>query len=1106
MISGMQLRQRCSVFLLFIKFCLIFARPDFKWQENFELLRHRQPVSKEEPLRCVDSWICHCHCVAACMIGLLIHFCLIIVISLNRFKESLRENLKGRTNRLEYDVTLLPSTRVLDNMEMIESIECTEETVRISSFLGSDVNDLIERFQLHSVLVAGKEWGCSYDQYGNLGPTHRRILDKYIQKEQIILKTKKCSPLEAFSKHSIEMRSEPNDQYQMQDEMRGHTKPQTINENTTQDASGFQHSSRRSSIISIPPIELGPDESSFPMKDTVFLEKSSTAEISLSWDIATRVSFYLKIEGHVEIDLKPSMCDGSIFGFKCKKCRPCSAVRTVITYCESTVRVRQTATLSIVSNVQSTFSKTIDVPLVPKFPVPGLGLGFRIAAVDMGLGFFIDLRGQGSFFADGLLEMSAAVTVSTDLTAGFTYKLSRSPRFVPIADRTPITPTKSFTWGGKVTASLSIGIIPIFSCEAGFTIGISSIAELGLGVFIKVHTRFIFSFQAWRRHTNDTFEQVGPEIRLQGDLKLGIGTLALDALPASKISQCLSTYQQSICTVPHMAEAYLSIVFAVSILELKFALIFAVPIDLLPLLPPLEISLCVFVACYPSTAPSVTSTPAPEMPKDDPGYSNSVLAQQIFSTYQQAYTPAVPFVPNYYPPDPVSCVPGLTCPPSKQDCTYGYPVNGFACASGCGQTYGSTLPTCVQTSCCSKIVNAPDNALYRFAGSNDGFGSQSQRLTGGNYIEIKCNAGYILSGRNLGFQQLGTLTVGATYRLDQCFHRWGACGGSPKDSHYTPCIPGRVSAGPIPTSNTPGKIADNRCEFVQLIPGDGGWTLDGERFCTPANCGAYRAPANGIATPSTARVYGESVTITCNAGFELSGDLYTSTPTCQANGNFTSGKFCAPKTCEVLSAPKNGEIFPQNRIASRQSVFVRCEQGYETTTAASIACVNGQYSAPLPNCSKRSCGSVNVSNGIVSPKGQVTFNSSVSVTCNTGYFLEGEMNSSAVCTADGIFSREFKCNRCSNCSQGTAVYMDCTAISDTVCLPVVCSATPPINGIVSNQYAFYGENITISCNTGFQVSIQGSMYPSCNSDGMFEIGKECIKMCDSGQYSAAISG
>jgi hypothetical protein len=599
--------------------------------------------------------------------------------------------------------------------------------------------------------------------------------------------------------------------------------------------------------------------------------------------------------------------------------------------------------------------------------------------------------------------------------------------------------------------------------------------------------------------------QAGPQFFVQGELKLGVGKLILDALPSSKTSQCLNVHQQSICETQHMSEAYLTVGAEIGIFGLEFGLGFSRTLDFLRYLPTLSISRCVFVGCYPVLTPIASPSPPPVMPSDDPGYSNPILDQSIFSMYQQAYTPPQPFVSNYNPSDPVPCVPGSTCPPTKEDCNYGYQFNGFPCASGCSQTSYDPA-TCVQRSCCKAVVNAPNNAVQKIAGSGTSFVSQGLLLTGGNYIQVQCNAGYVLSGKNLGIQQLGSLAVGATFSIVPCFHRWGECGGYPIDSDYTPCVAGRLSLGPLPTMNTPGVIADNRCEFVQLVPGYGSWMLDGVRTCTPVSCGIYLPPANGAVTPATERKFGESVTITCNAGYELSGDQYTSTPTCQANGNFTSGKFCSPKTCAALSAPSNGMIFPPQAIASQQSVFVQCERGYETTTPANLICVNGQYTGQMPNCSTITCGSLSVQNGIVSPAGPVRFNSSISVRCNVGYFLQDGISSTAVCTADRIFSREFICAQCSNCSQGTKVYINCTADADTICSPVVCEAIPPINGTVSSLYAIVGENITISCNAGFQLSSRGSMYPLCTDNGMFEISKSCIQACNLGQYLVNISG
>ena len=85
--------------------------------------------------------------------------------------------------------------------------------------------------------------------------------------------------------------------------------------------------------------------------------------------------------------------------------------------------------------------------------------------------------------------------------------------------------------------------------------------------------------------------------------------------------------------------------------------------------------------------------------------------------------------------------------------------------------------------------------------------AQSVSIKGTEYVEVRCNAGYVLSGRNLGIQELGTLAIGATFSQLDCQHRWGECGGWPEDSDYTACS----------TTST----GNDRCTVAQCIPGDG---------------------------------------------------------------------------------------------------------------------------------------------------------------------------------------------------------------------------------------------------------------------------------------------
>ena len=101
-----------------------------------------------------------------------------------------------------------------------------------------------------------------------------------------------------------------------------------------------------------------------------------------------------------------------------------------------------------------------------------------------------------------------------------------------------------------------------------------------------------------------------------------------------------------------------------------------------------------------------------------------------------------------------------------------------------------------------------------------------------------------------------------------------------------------------PTAESPSNSVTD-CKFARAVPGASSWQVE-ERTCTPISCGSYVPPANGAVSPTGERTYGQTVTITCNAGYEPTTDeRYSSTPSCQANGVFTTGKQCHQTPCGV---------------------------------------------------------------------------------------------------------------------------------------------------------------------------------------------------------------
>jgi hypothetical protein len=89
-----------------------------------------------------------------------------------------------------------------------------------------------------------------------------------------------------------------------------------------------------------------------------------------------------------------------------------------------------------------------------------------------------------------------------------------------------------------------------------------------------------------------------------------------------------------------------------------------------------------------------------------------------FSNYEVAVTPQTPYHVPYSAPAWSWCTPGVDCPPGGDTCSYGYPYNGWACASGCSQQAGSGPAQCSQSTCCSCTARPPDNGQIKKPGES----------------------------------------------------------------------------------------------------------------------------------------------------------------------------------------------------------------------------------------------------------------------------------------------------------------------------------------------------------------------------------------------------
>ncbi|XP_078666466.1 uncharacterized protein LOC144908605 isoform X2 [Branchiostoma floridae x Branchiostoma belcheri] len=372
-------------------------------------------------------------------------------------------------------------------------------------------------------------------------------------------------------------------------------------------------------------------------------------------------------------------------------------------------------------------------------------------------------------------------------------------------------------------------------------------------------------------------------------------------------------------------------------------------------------------------------------------------------------------------------------------CNSGYTQNGQATPTcQANGTWSNPVPTCPPVQCPTRA--APANGAVSPTGA----------VSYPNGVTFTCNPGYTLNGAATPTCQAdGTWSHPVpTCTPVQCPARAAPANGAvsptgavsyPNSVTFT-CNQGYVLNG----------TADTTCQT------DGTWS-NPVPTCPPVQCPTRAAPANGAVSPTGAVSYPNGVTFTCNPGYTLNG---AATPTCQADGTWSNPvPTCTPVQCPARAAPANGAVSPTGAVSYPNSVTFTCNQGYVLNGTADTTCqTDGTWSNPVPTCTPVQCPArAAPANGAVSPTGAVSYPNGVTFTCNPGYVLTGV--ATTTCQADGTWSHPVP-----------------------TCTPIQCPArAAPANGAVSPTGAVsYPNSVTFTCNPGY--TLNGVATQTCQAD------------------------
>ncbi|XP_078687161.1 uncharacterized protein LOC144919463 isoform X16 [Branchiostoma floridae x Branchiostoma belcheri] len=430
-------------------------------------------------------------------------------------------------------------------------------------------------------------------------------------------------------------------------------------------------------------------------------------------------------------------------------------------------------------------------------------------------------------------------------------------------------------------------------------------------------------------------------------------------------------------------------------------------------------------------------------------------------------------------------------------CNTGYALNGVATPTcQADTTWSNPVPTCILGQCSS--LTAPANGALSTTATS--------YLT---VVTFTCNAGYVLTGATSTTCQANGAWSNPVHTCTpvQCTARTAPANGavSPTgpvsypggvtftcNSGYTlngvatsTCQADRTWSDPVPTcpriqcpvltaltngglsttARTYQTVVTFTCNSGYVLNGfptttcqAGGTWSNSVPTCTPRQCAARAAPANGAVSPTGAVSYPNSVTFTCNSGYQLIG---VATPTCQADGTWSSTvPTCIPRPCLTLTAPANGALSPLGPHAFPTVVTFTCNSGYVRNGAADTTCrADGTWSNPVPTCTRVQCPALTApTDGGLSPAGPYSYQDVVTFSCNTGYRRNGA--TSVTCRADGTWSSSVP-----TCELGQ-------------CLTL----TPPTNGALNPPGATnYQDVVTFTCNSGYVLN--GAASVTCQADG-----------------------
>eukprot|EP00117_Sycon_ciliatum_P036248 scpid11835/ scgid3889/ Sushi, von Willebrand factor type A, EGF and pentraxin domain-containing protein 1 len=248
--------------------------------------------------------------------------------------------------------------------------------------------------------------------------------------------------------------------------------------------------------------------------------------------------------------------------------------------------------------------------------------------------------------------------------------------------------------------------------------------------------------------------------------------------------------------------------------------------------------------------------------------------------------------------------------------------------------------------------------------------------------------------------------------------------------------------------------------YVRRCMSSGAWN-GSDPVCTLNTCPQPISPEKGsyaVASAGSldlADAYKSVVDFKCDDGYWLRGSPQR---TCMACGSWSGSQpVCEPVACDSPETPKNGDRASAN-LTFESLVTYSCNSGFSLNGGSSRVCgANGKWTTPAPSCEPVACPQLaSPANGYMNGEG-LEFLAEVEFGCDNGYVLLGSER--RLCQANSEWS-------------GT----------QAVCRLIDCGDPGQVDQATRSGTVFtYNEEVSYSCGPGYMLS--GGAVRRCQENG-----------------------